>query len=41
MTSQYDVIFTFETKVLAKFFDTTCILLYTHSPYSLLHNVSL
>jgi len=25
VTSQYDVIFTFETNVLAKFVDTTCI----------------
>jgi len=30
-----------QTNVLAKFVDTTCILFYTHSPYSLLYNVSL
>jgi len=29
------------TNVMTKFVDTTCVLFYTHSPYSLLHNVSL
>jgi len=41
VTSQYDVIFSLHTNVLAKFVDTTCILFDTHSPYSLLYNVSL
>jgi len=30
-----------QTSILAKFVDTTCMLCYTHSPYSLLHSVSL
>jgi len=30
-----------QTNGLTKFVDTACILFYTHSPYSLLHNVSL
>jgi len=30
-----------QTKVLAKFVDTACILFYTPPPYSLLNNVSL
>ena len=41
VTSPYDVIFTFLSQLLAKYVDTTCILYYTHSPYSLLYNVSL
>jgi len=41
VTSPYDVIFTFLSQRLAKYVDTTCILYYTHSPYSLLYNVSL
>jgi len=40
VTSQYDVILTFGVG-LAKLVDTACILFYTHSPYPLLHNVSL
>jgi len=41
VTSQYDDIFTFLSQRLAKYVDTTCVLCYTHSPYSLLYNVSL
>jgi len=41
VTSHYDLIFTFPNQLIAKFIDTTCILFYTHSPYSLLYNASL
>jgi len=41
VTSQYDEISMFLSQRLATHVDTTCILCYTHSPYSLLYNVSL
>ena len=41
VVSQYDVIFTLQTNVLAKLVDTTCTLFYTHPAYSLLYNRSL
>jgi len=41
VTSQYGVIFPFANQRLPKCVDTICILCYTHSPYSLLCNLSL
>ena len=41
VTSQFDVVFMFQTNVLAKFVDIICIFFYIHSPYFRKSNLQL